>query len=102
MKKIFSTICLLLIVAGFAYAQNRTVKGTVRDSKGEPVVGAVVMLSGNTRVGTVSDAAGNWTLNVPKDASLLVSCISYVDQTVQVGTRDNIEIVLQEDAETLE
>ena len=59
MKKIFSTICLLLIVAGFAYAQNRTVKGTVRDSKGEPVVGAVVMLSGNTRVGTVSDAAGN-------------------------------------------
>ena len=55
--KVFNTIrCLflagLLIVSGAeAFAQNVTVKGKVTDSRGEPVIGATVMLSSNQTVG---------------------------------------------------
>ena len=106
--KVFNTIrCLflagLLIVSGAeSFAQNVTVKGKVTDSRGEPVIGATVMLSSNQTVGTQTDLNGNYSISVPSNASLTYSCVGYATQTVAVAGRSVIDIVLAEDTEFLE
>lgn len=52
------------------------VKGRILDPKGEPLTGATVMVKGSTQ-GTVSDIDGNFTLNVPKGAVLVVSYVGF-------------------------
>ena len=63
MKKIkfILTILLATIVAGSAFAQNRTVSGTVKDSNGEPVVGAAVIVPKST-IGASTDIDGKFAL----------------------------------------
>ncbi len=106
--KVFNTLrCLflagLLTVSGAAVsAQNVTVKGKVTDSRGEPVIGATVMLSSNQTVGTQTDLSGNYSISVPSSASLIYSCVGYATQTVAVAGRSVIDIVLAEDTEFLE
>ena len=106
--KVFNTLrCLflagLLTVSGAAVsAQNVTVKGKVTDSRGEPVIGATVMLSSNQTVGTQTDLSGNYSISVPSSASLIYSCVGYATQTVAVSGRSVIDIVLAEDTEFLE
>ena len=106
--KVFNTIrCLflagLLIVSGAeTFAQNVTVKGKVTDSRGEPVIGATVMLSSNQTVGTQTDLSGNYSISVPSNASLIFSCVGYATQTVALAGRSVIDIVLAEDTEFLE
>ena len=67
MKKIkfILTILLATIVAGSAFAQNRTVSGTVKDSNGEPVVGAAVIVPKST-IGASTDIDGKFALSVPE------------------------------------
>ena len=106
--KVFNTLrCLFLTVmlalsATIVFAQNITVKGKVTDSRGEPVIGATVMLSSNQTVGTQTDLAGNYSIGVPSNASLIYSCVGYATQTVAVAGRSVIDIVLAEDTEFLE
>jgi len=91
--------CILSLSAA---AQNRLVRGTVVDQQGQPVIGAAVMMVGNSTVGTVTDIDGAFSLNVPDNASLNVSFMGYVDQTVAVNGKDNIKVVLEEDTQFLE
>jgi TonB-linked SusC/RagA family outer membrane protein len=70
----------------------------VSDAVG-PIVGAVV-LSGNANA--VTDMDGNYSINVPSNAVLEVSCLGYVSQQVPVNGRATINIVLVEDAEILQ
>ena len=106
--KVFNTIrCLflagLLIVSGAeTFAQNVTVKGKVTDSRGEPVIGATVMLSSNQTVGTQTDVGGNYSISVPSNASLIYSCMGYATQTIALAGRTVIDVVLAEDTEFLE
>jgi len=99
-KKLFGfAAALMCLVATFsAQAQNLTVRGTVSDAVG-PIVGAVV-LSGNANA--VTDMDGNYSITVPSNAVLEVSCLGYVTQQVPVNGRANINIVLAEDAEVLQ
>ena len=104
MKK--QILCLLLLSgAGFAYAakgispdvaeiqQSITVKGVVKDAKGEPIIGATVIEKG-TKNATVTDYDGNYSLNVAnRNAVLVVSYIGYVSQEVKAGS----DVTLQED-----
>jgi TonB-linked SusC/RagA family outer membrane protein len=99
-KKLFGfAAALMCLVATFsAQAQNLTVRGTVSDAVG-PIVGAVV-LSGNANA--VTDVDGNYSITVPSNAVLEVSCLGYVTQQVPVNGRANINITLVEDAEVLQ
>ncbi len=83
-RKLSFVICFLSISA-FAFAQSK-VTGTVKDSAGEPIIGASVIVEGTT-TGTTTAADGTFTLNVPKDAVLAVSYIGYegVSQAVAPG-----------------
>ena len=103
MKKIINVLVFLLAFTS-AFAQTN-VKGSVKDKKGEPVPGAVVMLSGRSDVVSVTSTNGDWELNLPlsvKDPVLNVSCLGYAQAEVAVGKRSHIDIVLEEDAVALE
>lgn len=73
--------CLSLLLAATVFAQDITVKGTVVDDTGEPIIGATVMVDG-TNQGTPTDIDGNFTLKVPQGAKLKISYIGYDTQVV--------------------
>jgi len=110
MKKLFKgNFCHLavaalmaLMTAVTAFGQNRTVTGTVVDAQGTPVIGASVIVVGNTTIGTVTDLDGRYSLSVPAGASLSYSFIGYTTETVAVGNQSVINVTLQEDTEFLE
>ena len=83
-------------------AQNVNLSGKVVDSSGEPVIGASVVLVGNTTVGAITDLNGNYNLTVPSNSSITVSFIGYQSQTVAIGGRSVINFTLVEDNEFLE
>ena len=99
-----ATFCLLaLMLSVVSFAQNRALSGKVVDGNGEPIVGASVILTGQGNVGTSTDADGAWQLSVPVNAaSITVSCIGYVSQTIAVAGRSVINVTLEEDNEFLE
>ena len=106
-KKLLRTAGILVFLAvlsgGYSVsAQNRAIRGTVVDGTGVPVIGAAVVVVGNTSVGAVTGADGSYHLNVPAGASIEVSCVGYATQVIPVGDRNVIDVVLLEDAEFLE
>ena len=86
-----------------ASAQVR-VTGVVKDAKGEPVIGAAVMLEGNSKVGTVTDMDGKYVINLPsaEGAVLTASSISYKSMSQKVGKSNVVNFTLEEDAEQLD
>lgn len=100
MKKRLSMIlaCLFLFV-GMALAQT-TITGTVISQEdGEPIIGASVMVDGGSKVGTVTDADGHFTLSVPAGKKLVISYIGMKSQTV--AAKPNMKVTLQSDDRTL-
>ena len=81
------------------YAQNITVKGHVKDATGLEVIGANIVEKGNTSNGTITDLDGNFTLSVPKGATLTISFIGY--QTQEVAAAPMVMVTLKDDAELL-
>lgn len=66
-KKAQQTTNILTNLEQTAQQQGKTVKGTVTDSNGEPVIGATVIVQGDASKGTVTDIDGNFTLSgIPK------------------------------------
>ncbi len=82
-----------LCCAAFSFAQQRTVKGNVRSSRdGSPVQGASVTIKGSS-AGTATDEAGNFSLTVPGNNTVLViSSIGYGNKELRVGVTDNLVI----------
>lgn len=79
--------------------QKQTVKGTVKDANGDPIIGATVKVKGSTG-GTVTDIDGKFTLDAPAGAELEVSSIGYLKQIVKA--KGDIAIVLKDDSQTLD
>ena len=82
-------------------AQQITVRGTVTDNMGEPIVGAGVYSTEIGR-GTSTDVDGKFRLEVPSDATLRVSFVGYVTQQVPVNGRTELSVVLEEDEKMLD
>ncbi|MDR0422928.1 MAG: TonB-dependent receptor [Proteiniphilum sp.] len=96
-------IILFSVFSLGAYAQRITVTGKVISSaENESVIGATVLVTG-TGNGVVTDADGNYLIsNVAPDATLQFSMLGYKEQTIAVGGRTEINVVLDEDAELLD
>ena len=88
-------------VASQGSQKTKKITGTVTDTKGEPVIGASVLVKG-AGTGTVTDVDGNFTLDAPTDALLAVSYIGYKTQEVKVGSKNSYSIQLQDDTEVLD
>ena len=87
---------LFLSVGAFAQIN---VKGHVKDSQGEPIIGATVRIVGQSTGGAISDFDGNFTLQVKQGAQLSISYVGYQTQTVTAAA--NLVITLVDDATIL-
>ena len=103
-QKIPYLFLLMLFSCVTAMAQQGiTVKGTVFDSTGETVIGASVVVKGNTSIGTISDIDGNFVLTVPSEnTTLVVSFVGMKSQEVKVGANKLIKVTLEDDSQQLE
>lgn len=85
-----------------AQQARKKLSGVVRDEQGEPIIGAIVSVVGNGGVVTATDLDGNFTLQVPTNAQrLLVKCFGYKDVEVSISGKDNVNVVLVEDADQI-
>ena len=94
---LMSLFLLCLFPLGMA---AQSVRGTVTDEAGDPIIGATVRVQG-TNDGTVTDMDGRFNIQAASNATLNVSYVGYVSQSVPVSGRSNINVVLAEDAQTL-
>ena len=93
----------VMLVVQCAFAQDRTITGTVTDNKQEPLIGVNVVVKGNTSVGAITDLDGKYSLSVPEGKTTLIfSYIGYVTQEVSVGLRNTVDVVLVDDAQALD
>ena len=99
-NKILKSLCLgaAMVCSVSATAQNQTVKGTVVDENGEPVIGASVVIAGKQGQGVITDLDGNYTIQAPKGSKVTISYIGYITQTVVPGGK----VKLKEDSQNLE
>ena len=95
-------ICVIqLFLSAVAFAQTQ-VTGHVADVRGEDIIGANVTVKGTSN-GTITDIDGNFTINVDdKNGTLAVSFIGYKTKEVKIGEKARLQIVLEEDTETLD
>ena len=96
---VLTVICLLGIGSATAWSQSIHVKGTVLDENGAGFIGAGVVQKGTTN-GTMTDANGNFEINVPQGAILQFSFISYVPQ--ELPATQNMKVTLVPDTQTIE
>lgn len=81
--------------------QTKKVTGRVIDSKGEPVIGANVVIKGST-VGTITDLEGNYSIEASPSDILLISYIGYNSREVAVKNQSTVDIKLAEDTQNLD
>lgn len=88
------------VTAGTAVNESKiTVKGKIVDSTGESIIGANVIQKGTSN-GTISDLNGNFTLTAPEGATLEITYLGHLKQSVKASR--NLEITLQKDAKLLD
>lgn len=88
-------IVALLAFNSIAYAQQKTVSGTVTDDAGLPLPGVSIVVKGTTN-GTITNVDGNYTLsNVPGNAVLLFSFVGMTTREVAVENQTTISVVLE-------
>lgn len=99
----------LMFIAANAYGavlkvtiEDHPIKGVIVDSKGEPVIGAAILVNGNKSIGAVTDVDGGFTLTVPEKGNLNVSCLGYETINIPITSQSVYKIVLRENAITLD
>lgn len=99
LQKPLVTLFLLCFLPLGAMAQS-IIKGTVNDEAGEPIIGASVQVQG-AKTGAITDFNGNFSVQAAPNATLVISYIGYVSETVKVAGRNDIQVILKEDVTTL-
>lgn len=97
MKRFFYILAVALLPV---MVQAKVVTGQVTDTNGEPIIGANVVVKGTT-AGTITDFDGNYSLDVPENATLVFSYLGMVTQEIPV-TGNTVSVVLKEDNQVLE
>lgn len=101
MRQTIPAILMLFASSTVLYAQNGiVVKGSVTDNTGDPLIGASVVVKGQTSLGTVTDFDGNFQLKVPSESTVLVfSYVGMVTKEAKVGKQRNFSIMLTDDTQ---
>ncbi|MCE5331831.1 MAG: TonB-dependent receptor [Bacteroidales bacterium] len=94
-------LVLFMFSASLAFAQTKTVTGTVVDQKGDPIIGATIQVKGTT-TGTITDFNGAFKINAAENATLQFSSIGYTNQTATVAGKSTFRIVLSESTQALD
>ena len=75
---------------------KKKLSGIVRDENGEPIIGASVLVKG-TKVGTVTNAEGEFSLDAPASGMLVISYMGFATREVPIKNNSNLKITLNED-----
>jgi len=95
---LFFIVAQILGISSYATAQQVAVKGTVKDQKGETLIGVTVQVKGTT-TGIITDSGGNFNLtNVPSNATLVFSFVGLTTQVIPLNGRSRVDVVLVEQA----
>ena len=99
MRKIASLLAMLMLFNALAFAQQKTVAGQVKDSKGEPVPFATILETGTNNAST-ADANGSFSIKIKNESSLTITAVGFQEKTVKPGTGIQ-EISLDQKADEL-
>src|SRR5688500_17363751 len=87
MRKIASLLTVLMLLCIFAFAQTRTVKGVIKDDKGEPIPFATISETG-TKNATTADATGAFTIKIKEGSRLTITATGFSSTTTTPGVGD--------------
>jgi len=102
-RKTKETVNILNKSIQFVQQQGKTVRGTVRDSNGETVIGATIIVKNNPSQGTITDSDGNFNLsNLPDNSVLQITYVGMKPKEISIAGKDMINIILEADTELLD
>ena len=102
MKKILKLLFFLMTLCnGYLYAQGVNITGKVTGPDNENLSGVTVTVSGTNNV-TVTNANGNFSINAPRNSTLVFSSVGFTEQTINIGSRNVFDIKLEADAKNLQ
>jgi TonB-linked SusC/RagA family outer membrane protein len=92
----------LLCISQLSAQSSRTITGKISDEKGDPILGASVLIKGS-KTGTTTDLNGEFRLNVPTSAkALVISAINFAPTELPIGANNSYLISLKDDDKNLE
>lgn len=95
MKKGLLLLCMfLLLFASYSFSQSSAIRGKITGSDNQPLVGAGIQVK-NSNIGTTTNNNGEFSLNAPGNATLVISFVGYVSKEIAIGGRSFIEESLQ-------
>ncbi len=100
MKRLCSIVFVILLSLQ-AFAQTRAVTGTVRDVKGETLIGVSVIEKG-TGNGVSTDLDGSYSIQVKEGSVLIFTCIGYITKEIAVGDNLKVDAILEDDSQLLD
>lgn len=101
LKKLFCFSAFFFFLSVHLFAQQQSVRGTVNDANGEPIIGANVLEKGTTN-GVITDLDGNFTLSTKPNATLVISYMGYKTQEITASAGRQLTITMTEDSEILD
>lgn len=102
MRMLLLSLVVIMMIPFRVSAQNVTVKGLVKDKTGETLIGASVVEKGNAGNGTITDIDGNFTIQVPSDATLVFSYVGMRTLEVAVKGKRQMDVTMEDDTQSLE
>ncbi|MCC8034755.1 MAG: TonB-dependent receptor [Rikenellaceae bacterium] len=101
MRKLVLSLFAVLFCAFQLSAQRQQITGTVTDDAGAPIIGATVYVV-ETAAGTATDGRGVYTINAPADGTIEFSFLGYQSETISIGGRTTIDVVLHQSAQNID
>jgi outer membrane receptor protein involved in Fe transport len=95
------TTLLALLVSFITFAQNVTVKGVIFDETNLPLIGATIQVKGG-QSGAATDLDGKYSIQAPKNGTLVISYIGYKTQEIKIQGKTSINVTLMPDNQTLD
>lgn len=95
-------LIVLAVISLSVSAQTITLTGNVKDTTGEPIIGASIVEKGNAGNGTITDLDGNFTLKMPSQATVIISYIGMKTEEIALKGQHKIHVTLVDDSKTLD
>ena len=102
MRRILTFLTMFMLMGAFAFAQERTVSGSVTDNSGASLPGVSVQVTG-TKIGATTNATGAYSLRVPQTAkTLTISSVGFLSQTVSIPSNGRLSVMLEANPASLD
>ena len=102
-RSIIIVLVLTILNVLNVHAQNKNVSGTVLDNSGQPVIGASIVVVGQSKLGTVTDIDGKFSIAIPATSKKIeVSYIGMVSQVIEAKAGTPMKIIMKDNLKDLD